>query len=435
MGLGEVLTVLVVGLLIGLASGIPVALVLIAIGIAAFFVGEGAAGLFFLASLPWEKSSSFDLISIPLFVLMGHLLQESGFIRHLFRMLSFWTSWVPGSLGVVALLTSGVFAAMCGSGAAAAASLGTVLAPEVRRYHYPMPLMMGILNGGASLAPIIPPSMAFIIYGTLAEVSITRMFAAGVVPGIVIMMVMIAYVVSLAVLRPTTALRPASATWKERLVSLWALAASAVLIFLVLGGLFMGWHTPSEAAALGVVVAFVYLAVGHIRKWRTVWHLSRRALQKSALVASFVLLLVLGGFMYSHTLAFFRVPQIVGGFLADTGLPAWQFIGVLTIILLVLGSFIDGITMQVITVPFVAPLLMQMNIDLIWFGVYVVFMVEIGTLTPPFGLHLFILQGTMNASYRDAVVGAAPFVVLWLFVVALLVLFPELATWLPGIIV
>ena len=434
MDLGWVVVILVGGLLVGLVSGIPVALVLLSTGIAAFVVGEGLDGLRFLASLPWGKSFSFALASIPLYVLMGYMLQESGLVRALFRVFANWTGQLPGSLGVVVLLTSGIFSAMSGSGGAATASLGAVAATETRRYGYHTRLILGVLNGGGSLAPVVPPSIALIVYASLAEQSIIRMFAAGVIPGLLALVLMLAYVIVICKLNPSLAPPVPAVPWRERWASLWVLGPSIATIGLILGGIFVGWFTPTEGAAVGVVIVFVLLVFLKRFDWREIAHSTWRAVFKAGTTTAFILFLVVTGFIYSHTLTFFGLPQIVGGALADAGLQPWQLYFALLPLLLVLGCFLDSLTMQVITVPFLLPLLIQLNVDLIAFGVFVVLLVEIGTMTPPFGIHLFILQGVTKSSYQDAVLGALPFSIIWLCLVVGLILFPEMATWLPNAI-
>ena len=204
------------------------------------------------------------------------------------------------------------------------------------------------------------------------------------------------------------------------------------MIGLILGGIFMGWFTPTEAAAVGVVIVFLLLVFMKRFDWREIAQSTWRAVFKAGTTTAFILFLVVTGFIYSHTLTFFGLPQIVGDGLAGAGLQPWQLYFALLPLLLVLGCFLDSLTMQVITVPFLLPLLIQLNVDLVAFGVFVVLLVEIGTMTPPFGIHLFILQGVTKSSYQDAVLGALPFSIIWLFLVVALIVFPGMATWLPN---
>ena len=433
MDLGLLTAVLIVSLAVLLFSGIPVAFALLVSGVLAFALGGGEKSLQFLGVLFWNQSFSFEFLAAPLFVYMGFLLEKSQLISALFRAINLWIGRLPGSLGVVALVASTLFAAMCGSGGAAAATLGTVMGPQARRAGFDKFLMLGVLCGGASLAALIPPSLAFIIYSALTDAPISRLFAAGIVPGLVMTGVMMLYVVVACLLKPQLAPRqPTAASWREYLGTLWVFAVVGGIIFIVLGGIFLGWYTASESAALGVIVAMVVLAVHHRFTVRAIAVAMVEGSRSAAVVAVFIMALLICGTVYSAVLNFLGVPQLVTAGIHAAGLGKLEFILILSLILLAMGCFIDAPTIQVLTVPFVLPLLAPMGIDLIWFGVYMVFWVEIGSFTPPFGLFLFVLQGVMKVSYRDAVLGAAPFIPIWLLGVVLIYAFPQLVHWLPS---
>ena len=423
--------ILVGGLLLLLASGVPVAFALLIAGVAAFFAADGLSGLQFMGNLPWQKGANFTIMAIPMYVYVGFLLQHSGLVEGIFRMVNNWFGRVPGSLSVVSLMGCGIFSAMSGSGSATAATIGTVTAPEARRYGHDLKLILGSINGGANLAPLIPPSIAFIVYGTLTDSSIIKLFAAGIIPGVMMLVIMVAYVMGIATWRPHLAPRPEPVSWSEKFKSLTVVPAAGSVIFIILGGIFLGWFTPTEAAAVGVMVSYavilIYQKFNVKRFVQTAWRGSREA----ATVAAFVLLLLTSGFIFSHVLTFFGLPQLIAETLINAGIAKWQFFILIILLLLLLGMFVDGLTMQIITVPFLLPVLATFDIDLIWFGVFIVVFVEIGTLTPPFGVHMFILQGVMGVSYGDVVKGSLPFIVLWMIGVALLIFFPALATWLP----
>jgi C4-dicarboxylate transporter, DctM subunit len=422
--------VLVVFLLIGLASGIPVALVLILGGVFTFFLAAGGLGLSFIGSIAWENSFNWELSAVPVFVLMGYILQESGFVKHLFRTLAAWLGWLPGSLAIVALVTSGMFAAMSGSGSATAATIGVAIRPEAERYKYNKRLVLGVVSGGACLAPVIPPSIALIVYGTLSQTSITKLFVAGIVPGLAALALMLVYVIQLCIRHPELAPPPPAAAPGERLATLWVWPVSGLIIFTIMGGILFGWYTPTEAGAIGILLATGLLIAGKRRdSLSSLW----TAIQHATTAGAFIVLLVVAGFIFSNTLTVFGLPQLISVAVAEAHLQVWQIMAVLVVLLFVLGMFVDSTTMQVLTVPFLVPILRNLGVDLVWFGIFHVFMVEIGTMTPPFGMHLFILQGTMGARFQDAVMGGIPFIALWLVMVGVIVSFPDIATWLPGI--
>jgi tripartite ATP-independent transporter DctM subunit len=433
MDLGVLTLVLVGSLLILLFSGIPVAFALLVSGVLAFALGGGAQSLQFLGVVFWNQSFSFEFLAAPLFVYMGFLLEKAQLITALFRAINLWLGRFPGSLGVVALGASTLFAAMSGSGGAAAATLGTVMAPQARRAGFDKVLMLGVLCGGASLAALIPPSLAFIIYSALTDAPLSRLFAAGLVPGMLMAGVMILYVIVVCLLRPQLAPRSQERfTWNECFASLWVFAVIGFVIFIVLGGIFLGWYTASESAALGVVVATLILAIHHRFNLRAIMVAMVEGSRGAAIVAIFIMALLICGTVYSAVLNFLGVPQLVTTGIQSAGLGKLEFVLILSFILLVMGCFIDAPTIQVLTIPFVLPLLAPLEIDLIWFGVYIVFWIEIGSFTPPFGLFLFVLQGVMKVNYWDAVVGAAPFIPIWILGVVLIYVFPELVFWLPS---
>lgn len=426
------MVVLVVGLLVLLFAGIPVAFALLLSGILGFAVGAGSQGVQFIGNVLWEKTATYEFLAAPMFVYMGFLLQESGMIESMFRMITNWLGRLPGSLGTVTLAGAAVFSAMSGSASAACATLGTVMAPEVRRYGFSMRLMAGIINGGASLAPLIPPSVALIVYSTLTETSVTRLFAAGVVPGLLFLVLQMIQVAVVATLRPDLAPRIKAASWKERIVSLRVLPVVAGVIYVVLGGIYLGWFTPTESASIGVVLSMLVLAgyrgfrLGKVGP--AIWRGSREA----SYAAVFIMALIVCGSVYSDVLNFLGVSQFIAGKLALAGFGRIQFLLLLSVVLFVMGAFLNAITIQVLVVPFVFPVLHTLNIDPVWFGIFLVTWIEIGTMTPPYGLDFFVLQGVMGVSYKDAVMGALPFIPVWLLGLALLILFPELALWLPA---
>ena len=435
MDLSVVIAVLVVGMLVGIMLGIPVAFVLITVGLLAYFLGEGVEGVKYLGSLPWGKSFSFTIIAIPLFVFMGYLLQGSGIVVGAFRLCRNFVSWLPGSVMVAATFTAGAFAAMSGSGAAAAATLGIVTGPEAFKSGYTHRFVAGCLNAGASLAPIIPPSVYLIFYSTLTDQSVIELFMAALVPGLIVMFVMVSYIIVYSIFRPPAA--PASSAVgvdrREKIASLRVLPGLAAIIFTVLGGIMLGWFTPTEAASVGVIVACLAILISKKFNLRTTISLIWESAGEATTTASYVMLLIVCGFIYSQVLVYFRLPHLLAESIG-LGLALWQFYAILIFILLILGMFLDALTITVIVVPLLLPLLTAYGINLVWFGVVVAMMIQVGTMTPPFGLHIFILQGVLGVSYKDAVLGAFPFAIVWLFTISLLLLWPQIALWLPGIL-
>ena len=245
---------------------------------------------------------------------------------------------------------------------------------------------------------------------------------------------MIGYVVLVALFRPNLAPRPEGVTWHQRIVSLHVVPVAGGVIFVVLGGIFLGWFVPVEAAALGVLTAIAVLLLYHRLRWREIVAAIWRGSREAATVGVFLMTLLVAGSVYSNVLNFFGLPQTIAEYLLNAGLNKWQFFLIMSVLLFLLGMFIDAVTIQVMTIPLVLPFVNVLGIDLVWFGIFLVLWIEVGTFTPPYGLYLFVLQGAMQASYGDAVKGAAPMIPIWILGVILLILFPALATWLPDLL-
>ncbi len=423
--------VLVAGLLIGMISGIPVAFVLVISGTLALFIIEGYEGVRYITSMPWYKAFNYEILAIPLFIWMGLLLRHSGMINQMFRMITNWVGRVPGSLVTAILITSGAFAAMSGSGAASTATMGATSYPEALKYGYDRRFVAGAINAGGGLAPLIPPSVALVFYSSLTDVSVARLFAGGIIPGVVALAMLVGYVIVRAVLNPSMCPKPAPVGWSERIASLSVLPSAAVTMFFVLGGIFLGWYTPTEAAAIGVVTVILTLTIYRRFNFKMIFWAIWNSLREATAISVIILVLVVCGYIYSQVLTYFGLPQMVGRELGKAGLSVWQLQIAMVVLTFVLGMFLDSWTLMVITIPFLVPILLTVGVDLVWFGIFIVAMMEIGTMTPPFGMHFFVLQGVTGISYEDAVRGVFPFVLVWLVFVAVIILFPELVTWLP----
>lgn len=423
--------ILVLGLLLGIFLGMRIAFVLLTVGLLAFAAGEGLDGLRFAGDIPFTRAYNFHLLTIPFYLLFGTLLTQVRVMEQLAVMVNAWAGRVPGSIGVASLIAASIFGAVSGSGAAAASALGTSFAPVARRFGFDMRFMAGILNGGASLDPLIPPSIALVIYSELTEQSLIAMYAAAIVPALFGALLMVVWVMATAALRPSLAPRLPAPPLRERVESLRILPVMLLLMFVVLGGVFLGWYTPSEGAAIGIILVMLMLVVDSRARMSQFVARMWRATRAAGSAATVIAILLVTAFIYSHTLTYFRLPQAVSSFLVEAQLGAPVFILLISLLMLALGMFVDSTTMQVITVPLLAPVAFGLGIDPLWFGIYVLWFMEIGTFTPPFGIHLLILQTSMGVSYADAVRGALPLIPLWLIGATALVLFPQMVTWLP----
>ncbi|HET6468339.1 MAG TPA: TRAP transporter large permease subunit [Geminicoccaceae bacterium] len=376
-----------------------------------------------------RSASAWELAAIPMFVWMGEIIFRTDVSERLFRGLAPWVDRVPGGLLHTNVAGCTLFAAVSGSSAATTATVGKITTTELARRGYDTNLALGSLAGAGSLGLLIPPSIVMIIYGVLAEVSISRLFAAGVFPGLLIAGLYSGYIVLRCAVSPELA--PATEerfTARDRARSLVELAPVLVLIVVVLGSIYTGYATPSEAAAVGVAATVALtLLLGQLT-WRVFAESLMGAVKVSCMVCS---ILVAAAFL-STAMGYLHVPQEVATAITALGLSPYALIAVLALFYILLGLFLDGISIVVMSLPITLPLVLAAGFDPVWFGVFLVVMVELGQVTPPVGFNLFVLQGLTGHPIERVAVAALPFFFLMCVGVAILTAFPELALWLPA---
>lgn len=388
-----------------------------------------------LGLIAWNTNTSFVLVAIPLFILMGEILLRSGLSERLYRVLSHWLSPLPGGLMHSNIAACAIFAAVSGSSVATAATIGSVALPAFRARGYSERLVLGSLAAGGTLGILIPPSINFIVYGVLMEVSIGRLYIAGILPGILLSLLFMSVIFFAGIIWPGIAPREAGTSWKTRLIGLLDMLPTFALIFLVLGTIYLGVATPTEAAAFGVSGAFVLALLGR----RVSLGMLRDVFLSSARTTAMVMLILTGAFILNSTLAILGVPYAISKAVASWGLTPLTTVGILVIFYLVLGTFMDGFAMMVTTIPVILPLLKTQNIDLVWFGVIAVLLTEAALISPPEGLNLYVIHGLRakqaagenKRTIMDVYVGVLPFFLMMLGAIALLVAFPQIALWLP----
>lgn len=372
---------------------------------------------------------------IPLFVLMGMLVSVSGVGRDTFDVFQWLTRRIRGGLGLATVGANAVFAAITGISIASASVFTKVAVPEMVRHGYTRRFAVGVVAGSSVLGMLIPPSLLMIIYGVLAEESVGRMFIAGILPGIVLAAGFALLIVGMAYLKPSMILEnPAASTKDDGLQETLRSAALKfipilVLITLVLGGLYGGLFTPTEAGAVGAAGALVIALLRRRLDWRKLWNV----LTETGYVSVSVLFLIISAMLYSRMLALTGMPAAVTESITSLGLGPWGFLGAYLLIVLALGCIIDSVSIMLIMLPIVLPIARSFGMDIVWFGVITVVAVEIGLLTPPFGVSVYTVKSALNdarITIRDIFVGTFPFVLAMAAVLALLVAFPGLSTWL-----
>ena len=424
------------GVLIGLmfvlfAAGVEVSIALGIVGMLGLLWLKGfTIGLGVVGSIAWSNASSFSFIAVPLFVFMSGILLHSGIGKGLYTAVARWVSFLPGGLAVASIFSCAIFAAISGSSVATAATIGLIAIPEMERRGYARPLIFGSLAAGGTLGILIPPSIPMIIYGVMTETSIGHLYAAGIVPGVVLALLFAGFVVGYAVLWPDAAPRVAEDRGGvlDKLRSIYEVAPVALLIVVVLGSMYAGIVTPTEAAAVGSLVSLLLAAAFRRLTWRTL----RDAFQATIRTTSMVMLIIIFASIFSHVIALIGAPKALFGLVTGLGLPRWAFFAALFAVLLVIAYALEELSVMIIILPILFPLVTGLGFDPIWFGIIMVLWLEIGLITPPVGLNLFVIQTLMpGTTARDITRGTTPYVVLMVALVALLFVFPELALWLP----
>lgn len=420
--------ILLAVLFVLLAGGLWIALALT--GVAAFalaFFSNSSVGLN-LAVTFWGHSHSWSLTALPLFILMGEILLRSRLSRDMFNGLAPWLGGLPGRLLHVNVLGCAIFAAVSGSSAATAATIGKMSIPELKSRGYPEGLILGTLAGSATLGLLIPPSIILIVYGVATEQSIARLFVAGLIPGAMLVTLFGAYVAIRAWMNP--GLIPVETTRMSLREKLWearGLIPVALLIAGVIGAIYTGIASPTDAAALGVLLSILLAVLSGSFSMRDFLDALLSATRTSCMIA----FILLGAAFLAVAMGFTGLPRNLAAWIGEMGLSPYVLLAVLTIFFIVLGLFLDGISVVVLTTSIIMPMVMAVGIDPIWFGIYLVLVVEMSQITPPVGFNLFVIQGLTGIDVLRIAQAALPFFFLLLLAVVLITVFPGIVTFLP----
>lgn len=418
--------VLFIGLL---ATGMSVPFAILLPGIAYLWLQGGVGALHGLGLASWGSMDSYTLTAIPLFVLMADILQGSGLGLRVYGGLSKLVRRVPGGLLQTNIAGCAVFAAVSGSSVATAASIGKVALPELKARRYDARLATGSLAAGGTLGILIPPSIAMIVYATFTETSVAKLFMAGVIPGVVLTLMFMAYLAFAAIRRPGIAPRETEPLTRETVLrALVDIVPFMLLILGIMGAIYTGVATPTEAAAAGCIFAIVIARLFGQLPWREFVD----CLKRSTLVTSNILFITYAAFIFSYAMAVAGVGEDITAFIVGLNLSKMEFLLALFILFTALGALVESLGMIVITVPLLYPLLAPYGIDPVWFGIVVVVFIEMGQITPPIGINLFVIQSIARGNLSDVVMGTIPFHLIMFLLVALLIVLPELALWLPN---
>jgi len=381
-----------------------------------------------MGELAWSTGTEFLLVAIPLFILLGEILLRAGFAEKMYTAMALWLSWLPGGLMHANIGASTVFSATSGSSVATAATVGTVALPQINKYGYHEPLFLGSLAAGGTLGILIPPSINLVIYGVLTNSSVPKLYLAGIIPGIVLALLFMAVIVVACVLKPAWGGQKVAATWRARIHSLVHLLAPLAIFLLVVGSIYAGLATPTEAAALGVMGALA-LAAGFKRLTLA---MLRVAVENTMKATAMIMLIIIGAGFLNFVMAATGLSNALTDTIRALDLPPLMMVLVIVVFYLVLGCFMETLSMMIMTIPIVAPVMIALGFDPVWLGILIIVLVETALITPPVGLNLFVVQSLRRSgSMRAVIVGSLPFVLALFAMVALLVVFPGLALWLP----
>jgi len=415
------LGLLAAGMAIPFAIGVPAIVYLLLHG--------GVPALKGIGLMSWGSMNSFALTAIPLFILMAEIMQHSGLSFRIYRGLSKLVCVIPGGLLQTNIAGCALFAAISGSSVATAAAIGTVALPQLIQRGYHRPLAAGSLAAGGTLGILIPPSIAMIVYGTFTETSVSKLFIAGIVPGLILTGLFMAYVFVHALLKPEIAPRERGPQTAGEFVSALAdLVPFVLVIGGTMGSLYAGWVTPTEAAAAGCAIGLVVSAIWGKLGWAEL----RKAMVSSVLISGNILLIVYTAFVFSYAISVAGVGEQLTSWLVAMKLSRLEFFAALFVLYTVLGCLVESLGMIVITVPLLYPVLLQYHIDPVWFGIILVLFIELGQISPPIGINLFVIQSISKWPLGDVVRGSVPYWGIILAYIALLTVFPEIVTWLPA---
>jgi C4-dicarboxylate transporter, DctM subunit len=416
------------GLLALLATGIPVGIGIGVVGIVAGYVGMGESSLAALPSTLFAGINSFLLIAIPLFILMSEILSRGGVTEILFNTVTRWLGHLPGGLAVSAVVTSAIGASITGSSVANAASMAIVCVPPLLARGYDRRFSYGLVAAAGTLGIMIPPSIPMLLYGEITEESIGALFMAGIIPGLLITAALIAYAVFVCA-RGGVAEPIPKASWAERRDATTKAIPALMLPVIVVGGIYTGIFTPTEAAAIGVTWALI---VG-VFIYRTVGLREIVAALRSTLVStSLILLIIAGSNVLGAAVTRLQISQDMLAMVQSLGLPAWAFVACTMVLLFILGMILEVISIIFIILPILHPIIVSLGIDPIWYAVVFTLNMEIALITPPVGMVLYVLTGILKRPIGEIIQGVLPFVVVLLGCLVVLMAFPGLSTWLPN---
>jgi len=415
-------------LLVLLSCAIPVAATLGLLGIGLDFFYSKLPLTLAMGEMAWATSNNFLLVAIPFFVMLGEILLRSGMAERMYSALVKWMPWLPGGLMHSNIAACAMFAATSGSSVATAATIGTVALGEVKKHRYSERLFLGTLAAGGTLGILIPPSINMIVYGVLTETSIPKLYLAGIVPGILLALLFMLNILVACLIFPQWGGERVTATWDERIKSLPDLLPPLIIFVAVIGSIYAGLATATESAALGVVAALGICA----RRRKLSLDVLRQVFEGTMRTTAMVMAILLAAYFLNLVITSIGLTTQVNRFILTLGLGPYELLFAVIAFYVVLGMFMETLSMMVATIPIIAPVVFAAGFDPVWYGVIMVLLIETAMITPPVGINLYVVQGVRGrGKIGDVIIGAAPFVAVLLLMILILIAFPDLALLLP----
>ena len=427
--------IIIVGLLILVLAAVPVAAVLGILSFVLDHISMGGSLTPALAEIYWDKSKEFILVAVPMFILLGEIMLRAGIAQRMYGAVIQWISWLPGGLMHANIGSCTIFAASSGSSVATAATVGTVAYPEIEARGYNERLFLGSLAAGGTIGILVPPSINLIIYGLLTDTSVPELYLAGIIPGIVLSSLFMLAIFVACIYRPAWGGTKVETTWAQRIKCLPDLLPPILLFMAVVGSIYGGIATPTEAASIGVCMAVLIAAY-----FKTLnWEMMKAAFEGTMRTTAMIMLIVFAAIFLNFVLGFMVITQAMLNFIRDMGLTPVQTVLLIIVFYLFLGMFMETLSMMLTTVPIVFPIIMALGVPEfsdVWFGILITLLMEAALITPPIGVNLYVIQGIRlrGGEFNDVAIGAIPFLIAMLGMILLLVAFPNIATWLPTLV-
>ena len=416
-------------LLVLVFASVPVAAVLGVLGISLdhmYFDGRLSPAI---GEITWDKSKEFILVAVPMFILLGEIMLRAGIAQRMYNAVVQWLSWLPGGLMHANIGSCAIFAASSGSSVATAATVGTVAYPEIAKRQYPESLFLGTLAAGGTLGIPIPPSINLILYGLITDTSVPELYLAGIFPGMILAGLFMLMIVIACQFRPQWGGTKVETNWRERIRVLPDLLPPIMLFVVVVGSIYAGVATPTEAASVGVVFALILAA------WRKSLSIAmlKSAFEGTMRTTATIMLIILAAIFLNTVLGFIGLTQALARFIESLGLTPTETILIIVLFYLVLGMVMETLSMMLTTVPLMFPIVTGLGFDGVWFGILITVLMETALITPPIGVNLYVVHGIRGGGkFNDVSVGAIPFVGAMIVMIALLIIVPDLALWLPS---